>query len=251
MTQEELAGLLEDEAGLDARSLREFYRHSDGSTIFTLTVPLVNARGVWQAAREAVQRTGHWPVILGKPDDLETHRIHLTVLRYAEPADILARAETVDVDAWVEAQRTSADEEPEWADAEEGHVADDYQDPRTLDPPFLNVLADPYNEAAFHTVVIGLVPTSHGWEAPAYLHFDEHNCRPRAHVHVALFQHWHEACGAELMVLTGETVEMVLPEPVTDPDVADRIAREQDAYCRGAGGSAELERWRAWFFWWD
>jgi hypothetical protein len=173
------------------------------------------------------------------------------VLRYADPAAILASAGAFDVDAWVESLLVPVEDEAEWDEAEDERVEDDYQDPRTLDPPYLSALADPYNEAPFRPIVIGLVPTPHGWEAPAYLHFDEHNCRPQAHVHVALFRHWYEACGAELTVLTGDTVEMVLTEPMADPDVADRIAREQFVYCPGGISSAELKRLRSWFFWWD
>ncbi len=107
---------------------------------------------------------------------------------------------------------------------------------------------------------IVLIPTSHGWEVPAYLRWGGWNsCPPPAH-QMAILRSWHDRFGAELAGLSADYMNLQIARPVTQKDEAMVLAEEQYAYCpdlvdQGAGDITTLaasligQKW--WDFWWD
>ena len=83
---------------------------------------------------------------------------------------------------------------------------------------------------------------------------------PNPHEHVALHRSWYERYGAEMATYSGDVVELYVRRPLTDPDEAMRVAREQYVYCtdivdQGCGTMQVLADSilgaTFWYFWWD
>ncbi len=83
---------------------------------------------------------------------------------------------------------------------------------------------------------------------------------PFPHELVAIFRHWSQQYGAEVVAMTGAVVEMTVAEPPATEDEAIALAREHflvapDNVWQGTGdldllAAAVLEA-PVWYFWWD
>lgn len=109
-------------------------------------------------------------------------------------------------------------------------------------------------------MLIALVPTPRGWEAPAYLRFGGFNGCPEPHQHVALLKDWAERYGAEAVALGGDFAEIRIQKPPRDREEALAIAKMHFFYCSDVvdQGYESLEVLAAhllaedvWHFWWD
>ena len=110
-------------------------------------------------------------------------------------------------------------------------------------------------------VFMALIPTTRPWEVLAYMHFGAWNECPAPESHVAVHKDWHARYGAEIVCLSGDTVEMRVARPPTDRESALALAREQFVYSGGDlvfQGYDSLRRLagalvnaRYWYFWWD
>src|SRR5262249_54328128 len=98
------------------------------------------------------------------------------------------------------------------------------------------------------------------WEVPAILNFGGWNECPDASVHVTMMKRWSEKCGAEVVGMNGDVVEMYAAQPPTTRDEALKLANEQFLYCNDIviQGTQTIEALAAgllgnnlWFFWWD
>jgi hypothetical protein len=121
--------------------------------------------------------------------------------------------------------------------------------------PFDLVSGDPLPE-----VRIALLPVDEGWKAPAILPWGRYNENPAPPVHTAVLRDWDRRYGAELVAMTGDTLELSVKRPPTTDQAALALAREQFGYApdivqQGTGDvatlAAILKNARAWFFWWD
>jgi hypothetical protein len=109
-------------------------------------------------------------------------------------------------------------------------------------------------------VYIGLVPTVNSYETPAYLKYGGWNACPGPEQHVALMKYWHEKYGANIISITGDTIECTVDNPPKTKEEAMVLAREQFLYCedivtQGCGSISALAgtllNAKYWFFWWD
>jgi hypothetical protein len=208
-------------------------------------VPARVAFAAWTALREAVPRTGAWPIVIGNEPQLAQ------LDRDAEPVDgILENATSIDLQAWA-AQEVATD--PERFQAPSAPW------PETVEhATSFHVLQ--YLAKRTEPAVIALVPTTLPHEVPAYLRFGGWNACPSAEVHVALFRTWHERFGAEPVVMAGDTVELLVRNPVAAREEALALAQLQYVYCNDIvdQGVESIEALAAtllgdprWFFWWD
>ncbi len=110
------------------------------------------------------------------------------------------------------------------------------------------------------TAIIGKVPTSQSWELPGFLKFGSWNDCPWPEEHMAAFRHWEELYGAEIVVVTHDTIECRVRNRPKDKDSALALAKEQYIYCpdivdQGVGSisalAAVLMVSDSWYFWWD
>lgn len=141
------------------------------------------------------------------------------------------------------------------------------------DPEILGEWSDnvkPSNQLAAYTdiltgkplkeVYVGLVPTIKSYEVPAYIKFGGWNACPDPEQHVALMKYWNEKYGANIISITGDTIECTVDNPPTTKEEAMALAREQFLYCedivtQGCGSISALAgtllNAKYWYFWWD
>lgn len=103
------------------------------------------------------------------------------------------------------------------------------------------------------------VPVKNPWEIFAYLPFGGWNECPDTETHMAVSKYWYEKYGAVPAVITMDTLEFLLPAPVSE-EQAMELAKEQYVYCtdivdQGIGEvhllAKSLCQSKIWFFWWD
>ena len=248
-----------DGVGVDTSTLSVLWG-SDLERIYTLTVPGAEAIARWRTLRALVPQTGHWPVLLGDALDLKYHGEALERSGPRGGAKALQRAGALSaarlLQGWAseaEADEDSdADEDP---DATQGGWPEDEQPANDFYIP-----TDYQTNAPKPEIMLGLVPTTRGWEVPALLGFGDWNSCPLPEEHMCLIKHWHEAFGAEIVRITHDVIEMKVARPPQTRDAALALAFEQYAYCpdivdQGVGEveslAATLLNGTVWFFWWD
>ncbi len=245
--------------GLDASSLRPLYRATDRG-VYALNVPARDALARWRALRRRVPETGFWPVILGRPEHvagtvewLERHPSQQVPV-----LDSLIAAASVDPVLWLRERLgvLGTRFEPGFSDGEWPPAA------RTTRGRFgLNPITDPFGTPV-PIVVMGLVPTTSGWEIPAHLDYaNSANPAPLAAAdHVRMFLRWYEQYGAEIVTLRYDRViELHVARPPRRRAAALALAEEHIAYCSDSVGTAltlqevaaRLLGARMWHFWWD
>lgn len=109
-------------------------------------------------------------------------------------------------------------------------------------------------------VLVVLVDVTHAWELPLRLQYGDWNACPKPEEHALVAKYWEEEFGAEIAVMTEDTVEFTVARPPTDPETCLKLAREMYVYCsdivdQGVGSiptlAKALESSTTWFFWWD
>lgn len=133
------------------------------------------------------------------------------------------------------------------------------EEPSHQVPP-LTVALDWRTGQPFESVWLVLVPTDDWTTIPAHLRWGHWNANPPPEIHVAALRSWRDRYGAELVGLSGDTMNIRVASKPASPDEAMALAGELYVYCndivdQGVGTVANLaamlqsEDW--WFFWWD
>lgn len=259
-----------DQASLDLSRLtpeqRAKYEAMQARTMAALkyeriTVPGAGALLEW----EKLKRAGRgWPVIIGGKDDLERIEDQFTMadpdvsglpgMELRSPKDILTAASKLsfprDLRNWAGAYQAGDLRAPEgdWP----GNVG--------VDPRGPSVATDIMTGKLLEHVHILLIPTTHGWEVPAYLRWGDWNACPPPEYHVAALRAWHSDFGAELVGMNGDTINLRAANRPKTRANAMKLAREQYGYCpdivdQGVGTisalAATLMASEWWYLWWD
>lgn len=235
--------------GIDSASL-ELVLDRDGEQIFGIMVPQEEAIATWETLRRLVDETGFWPVVGWGRRWLDGSAEYADKLQRGSTSDLIAAILQLDAGQWL---HNRADEEPElfedihgeWPEASapsHGYASLEYSHTAEASPK----------------VPIALVPTTQGWQVPAYLRFDTWDCPPE--VHAAVLRQWGERYGAELVALLPDLIEMHIRRPPDTASEALQLANEQYIYCNDTvvQGTQTIEALAAtllggttWFFWWD
>ncbi len=248
MQKQELASLLL-ELGIGALL---FERNDFEKTIYLFQVDQIFAPSCWHQLRGLVSRTGYWPLLI---QDIAFFFEH-GFLRSLEPDEqgkvlntegLVAKGLSMNVE---ECLREISGEEY-WED-----LVSQRSLPREW-PEDVIVGHELWIEAS--TLIMAFIPVKHGWQVPAFLRFGDTNDCPSPSVHVCLMHYWHEKYGAELALMEGDSVQMLVARPPQDKETALDLAFEYSAYCPdtlGMAGSLSdvasyyLKAGR-WLFWWD
>jgi hypothetical protein len=236
--------------GLDLSTLRRLEEAEEA--IYLLTTPGAEAMPLWRRLRALVDESGHWPIILGSTEDLETHAENLEEAEDVSTQTLLRAAERLDARAWLHEQGDpGAEPIDEWP----SRVPDEPGGDAAFSIP-----TDILTRKPLRKVHLALVPTRVGWEVPAFLRFGGWNACPQPEEHVSLWKYWGERYGAEIVGISGDVVEAAVSHPPLDREAALTLAREQSLYCddivsQGCGSlsvlAALLLRRSSWYFWWD
>jgi hypothetical protein len=257
-------------ARIPTSSLRLLFEVGD-ELAYCLTVPGAKAVATWGRLRRALPKTGHWPVLLGEPEECEEVVENWCFDCGDEPtSELLSKALEVDCVGWLEDVCHDLQEDVgEWTgDPNEsllmsrdfkGFPSGDWPEDR---PPVhtFAVPRDLLTDAPHPEVCIGLVPTREPWQAPVLLRFGGFNECPPPEIQGAFARRWHERYGAEVVSVTIDTVEMHVLRPPAGRAEALQLAREQYLFCQDIVDqgtetiealAAGLLNGSAWFFWWD
>ena len=213
--------------------------------VWGVLVPSRRVFAAWTVLREAMPRTGGWPIVIGNVPRLPS------LDRDARPVEtILASAAEVDPREWA---RQRAGEDPDRFASPSGDW------PATVrHGEAFRVLSELGRQA--EPAVIALAPTALPHQVPAHLRFGGWSDCPPPEVHVAVFREWHERFGAEPVVMTKDTLELLVRRPVSSREEALELARFQRPYDgnlvdQGVDSvevlAARLLGNPRWFFRWD
>jgi len=264
--------------GIPAEKMESFATVDD-KQIYSVVTPGAKAIRLWEELRSAVDRTGYWPLVIGRDSgpweksDLANSKPNTaswnatlkkhTGVNYDKALGvsgmILKAGVELDAEAWLKKNRLPdpTAEDDEWADlAEEFGMESTSSKPNTA---FASVV-DSLTRKPIAEVTIALWPTKEGWEVPALMRYGGWNACPLPHLHVALLRRWKNKYDAELVAIAGDIVELRVSNPPTSPEAALELAREHYSYCDDivTQGTMTLERLAevlingsVWYFWWD
>lgn len=229
----------------------------DGEAAATVDVDLpvetvvVPGKNALRERERLAERPGVSAVIMGEAEDVSLLR-ELLDEPGESPYQVLARAASLDVEAWLR-ERASGDEEyfqPARVPWPDGAAAKSE----------LSLHIGVLTRRPKSQVIIGLFPTGNPWEVPAYVRHGGWNECPEAHVQVALHKRWHDAYGARIACMSSDIIECTVERPPATREAALALAREQFLYCpdivhQGCesieGLAATLVGNPVWYFWWD
>lgn len=249
---DELASLIRGVGGDPARCVRWF--ETERGPVWRFAVPGKAAVATWRTLRAAVEKSGHWPLILGPNEAIEHQNGHLQYNESPGVAAILARATGETVERWRRGRHLDDESDPEFARPHDKWPASVER------PDEFSVPLKTFSRKPHESVWLGLLPTRDSCEVAALFNFGEWNDVPEAAVHVAIHRDWRERFGAEIACLTGDIIEMQVARPPMTREAAQALAEEQYDYCpdivdQGVGSiealAARLLNGRIWYFWWD
>lgn len=235
----------------DVTSLDLFFQSSD-IEIRGLSIPGSQAIETWKRLREIVDKTGYWPLLIGDEDSHNILLEGLEVWEDEETSAIVEKGLELELAMWLEDRKN--------------HDLEYYTPPRGSWPEVEMPKNTFYVHLDFATgqpqkeINLALIPTKKSWEVPAILKFGGWNDCPSPEVHVAAFAKWNHEYGAEVVAITGDTIEFSVSKPPEIPNEALELAEKQYLYCTDIvrqgtetleGLAATLQDNHAWFFWWD
>lgn len=238
------------EHGFDTTSLVVQIEDPTGD-VYRFDVAAGDAIATWMRLRPLTDELGHYPVVCS---DESGTLLELPELNEDSPAQIAASAESIDAADWLAARE--AGDPDYYGEVEFGEWDPDLgPNPANWTIPF-DLDGEPLAE-----VWIAFVPTTSPWEALAHLRYGHWNECPPSAAHVAVHRSWYERFGAEVVAVSGDTVEMRVTRPAGGEEACRALAREQFLYSGGdlvfqgaetLGTLASLLNGSGyWFFWWD
>ncbi|MEV4490042.1 DUF4253 domain-containing protein [Micromonospora coxensis] len=257
-----------DAAGLGAR--RAYAQDAaGGGTALLVDVSPDEMLDVWAVARAAVERTGRWPLLCSRHS---AHDGDLFSRFYFDegsddgdgsPAAVLARAETIDVDARLAERHTQfpdglADWVDETIELERETTRARYGDAPPAQEIRTAVTGADRVEIAVNRHLFGwegdreplvgsdmtvqdwygstdepatlvLLPVAQPWAVYAYVNALHDACGYGHDLLVAAARHWHERYGAEPVAAWEVTTWLTVARPPTDPEEAWRLALQHYA----------------------
>ena len=204
--------------------------------------------------RDVGMREGFIPILLGDAEAV-ANLAELPTHNDGTLEEYLLEADKIDVRQWhakTESEARSFDEECEGPPAGEWPANPDRND--------VILAATDLRGKYKPQVYIARMPVRRSWETFAHLKYGNWNDCPDAHVHVAIARSWNDRFGAEVVAITGDTVEFAVSRPPRDREQAIALAWEHYWYCSDIvdQGVETMSRLAAslmvskyWFFWWD
>jgi len=208
--------------------------------------------------------------VIGSDDDMSRIAEQLTFEDRQEPKQILEVAQGLQHPQSLFDLR--ADEAARWQEYLKSHPELDMDGAAGNEEPLgswpsqppgetaLEVAKDVLSGKPYDRVHILIIPTTEGFEVPAYLNWGGWNECPPPEIHVAALRKWHEEFGAELIGLSGDVMNLRVERRPRTRDEAIKLAREQYKYYadivdQGMNDISTLaaglyaSNW--WYFWWD
>jgi hypothetical protein len=235
--------------------IAQIYPVTDSGSTPDFIFPLESVSGSQAASRLAALRkefagTGHVPVILGHGESVA---LLMETREFNSEGTVLPGAMDGDAGEWFGARVAS---DPE---AYETLEDDEFYPDGAAPMQSLSVGQD-HRGKERPQIWIAKVDAANSWELPLKLAYGSWNGCPSPEEHAKIARYWGERYGAEIAVMTSDTVEFTVARPPETKEARDELAREMFIYCpdivdQGVGSvptlSKCLEGSTVWFFWWD
>lgn len=231
--------------GVALPGLDLLFRTGTGVPVWSYAVDAGEGFDHWLRLRRLHERTGLYPFLVGPGD---------------ETADLAYMAEN-DCDPTAVERGLTMDAVRRLLELAAQNEAP------PVDEIFLNpdLEVQPSAEPSFvwdeQETLVALVPARAGYEVPGLLSWQGAvNDDVDGADHVAILKRWHDLHGAQLVTLSFDTLELLVPSPPMDPRAAAEAAVEHYSYCpdgvdQGVGSLSALAagqvRSPSWYFWWD
>lgn len=206
----------------------------DSAAVFALSVKTEEAEAMWQWWRERLSETGRWPLLnigwggMGASWEARVQDAQLLSRwsyeheAWRQPGDDLTPSGLIQ--AALQKNPLSVFERlrEDYPLDEDLSVTDTalYGNPGTA-------YLDWFQPSGHELQVLLLLPTPHGWSAPAWLHwFGAERCQSEAVISV--LRAWEQTHGAELVAHYGTMLQCQLPGPLTDLTTARQVAEEHE-----------------------
>jgi hypothetical protein len=229
------------QADIDASSLAPLFESAQEPAV-CFVVSRSEALSTWQRLRDLVPQTGFWPVMLGDDEYLTQRRAIVKRLSRLTAEKIVEEAATIDAAAWFEnryldeldeiRRRQEEDRSASAPIPPAGLLTGEGPLPGLPDAPW------PCAESRFQIPLIspsrvhlGLVPTSFGWQTPAFLRFGAWNRCPSPGENVAVLRFWDDHYGAEVVGMAGKRMELRVSRPPQTQADALGLARQHYLFC--------------------
>lgn len=138
--------------------------------------------------------------------------------------------------------------------------------PEAVEPlnQILSVRQNQYSPYSLKELYIDLFPVEYSWALPLFDNFPPANnyWGGAQAIHMAVLRKWRTEYGAELVVMSGATYELMVSRPPTTKEDATKLAVEHYLYCQDCvtqtglpatikHRAASILNARCWYFWWD
>ncbi|GAB3226652.1 hypothetical protein GCM10027447_17040 [Glycomyces halotolerans] len=223
------------DAGLAVPKMHQLVRRHD-ATMWAFGVRASEALHWWLEIRQAAEKTGWMPVLLGAPEEWREGGESIV----HEGDDELARAEGIDAAQLLHDKAAEAGEPARGV-------------------PILHRRGDSDFATPQQDGLLGLVETDAGWKIPALFPWaGSTNWELYGAEHAAILRRWHQRFEIELVAMTYDVLELYVPHPPNSEE-ALKVAGEAYAYCPDLldSGVPTLEdladhmvKSKAWYFRW-
>lgn len=197
-------------------------------------------------------------ILCGHPTEREKLN-ELSWITELDPRSILAKAEMIDAKAWFERRRSEVlEDEFEGDESELAELEGVWPD--QVDGFQLSINRHQNNDNPEPEALVAELSISHPSEVLAHFRYGDWNDCPEPSVHCALWRHWYEEYGAEIVGVTRDVVEAIVARPPATRDAATSLAWEQYWYCSDVVDqelgsvrnlAAKIMNRSIWHFWWD
>jgi hypothetical protein len=222
--------------------------------VLGFTVPTFRSFEAWYATREVTPYSGYWPVILCDPADIH---LHTWVFAPEHRALTLRSVENV-------LRESDAMAYGDWMVRRHQRLGDYMrpEDDRWHMPwPVGESSRRQFWRTRGENTLLGLFPTTEGWQCPAYWHWSIANAYLKTADHCCVMRRWEHEYGAELVMMFHQAVvQFRVTRPPRTRRAAMKLAVEHYLYCtdRVDQGAGTIERLAAqlldapvWYFWFD
>lgn len=121
---------------------------------------------------------------------------------------------------------------------------------------------DKFDGDGIEETILFEIPVTEPWQVIAWVPMGGWNECPNAEEMIAICRYWYEKYGAVPAVISHDTIEFLVEEPVGDEDAAWEVAKEHYAFtpdrvdqCTVSGTLGEvadcIRKSTVWYFWWD
>lgn len=196
-------------------------------------------------------------VICGAPEEQEMLQEQINYSKQS-PTEIIKASSSIEAQAWLEKRKTELIED--FAEDDYGLKEIEGSWPGALDGHRISMHRNILNGELLEKTVMAKLAVQSPWDIPAHFKYGNWNNCPAPEVHCAVWKHWYNKFGAEIVSMSHDVIEAWVARPPGSEEEAMALAWEQFLYCddivfQGVGTIGNLAGMAMhsnyWYFWWD